>query len=299
MKRMRIARILDIDITVNRLLVLITGVLFLFGYGHQFAAVFLILLFHEGAHVMMARVLKLKVSEIELLPFGGMVKIESFFELNPNNEILIAAAGPAANLVLLLGYFLLIYIGVIQESTISLFFININLILAGFNLLPALPLDGGRIFRAILSKEMGMQKATRIASGGGFILALFLGMTGLYALYYRVINYTLFMMAAFLVYSALKERRTATYVLMRDITYKKETLLKDGSLPIREIVVLNSIPLKDVVRRFVPRRYHYIQVMDEHMGELGVLSESALIRGLMEYGLNIPVGRLIKKNSYL
>lgn len=289
---MRIARIRDIDITVSKLLILLIGLVFLTGNILEFAAVFLILFIHESAHVVMARWLKLHVSEIELLPFGGMVKIESAIELNPSHEILIAASGPAANLLLLLGYFLLIYIGAVAEGAISLFFINANLLLAGFNLLPALPLDGGRILRSILSREMGMKKATAIASGGGLVLALFLVMTGLYAVYYRVINYSLFLMAGFLVYSAVKERRTATYVMMRDISRKKEMLQKDGSLPARELVVLARMPLKHVLNRFVPQRYHYVRVIDEQMGELGVLSESQLVRGMMEYGINLPVGQL-------
>jgi len=292
---MHIARIFKIDIAVNIFLIPVAGLMLLLGNGKEFAAIFLILIVHETGHVLMARLLKLKVREIELLPFGGMVRIESIFELNPSNEIIIAAAGPVVNLAAILIYFLLIYTGAIPEGKESLFFIDANLFLAGFNLLPALPLDGGRILRAILSREMGIKRATRIAATGGLILALFLAMTGLYALYYRVINYNLFIMAVFLVYSALKERKSAAYVLMRDIAYKKESLLKDGSLPIREIIVLESLSLDAVMRRFVPRRYHYVKVVDEQLKEKGVLSESQIVGGVLNHSLNMPVSRLLNR----
>jgi stage IV sporulation protein FB len=292
---MHIARIFNIDIVINIFLIPVIGLVILFGNGKEFAAIFLILVIHEIGHVVMARFLRLNVREIELLPFGGMVRIESIFELNPSNEIIIAAAGPVVNLLAILIYFLLIYTGVIPEGSESLFFIDANLLLAGFNLLPALPLDGGRILRAILSRQMGIKRATRIAATGGLILALFLAMTGIYALYYRVINYMLFIMAIFLVYSALKERKSAAYVLMRDITYKKESLLKEGSLPIREIVVLETLPLDAVIRRFVPQRYHYIKVVDEQLKEKGVLSESQIVGGLLTYSLNMPISRLLNR----
>jgi len=292
---MRIGRILDIDIHISKYLLLLVAVFLITGRSGNLTAIFFILLVHEMSHVVAARLLKLKVYEIELLPFGGAVKIQSLFELNPVHEILVAAAGPLSNILLLLFYFGGIQAGWLPVSKPDQDFVNINLLLAGFNLMPALPLDGGRILRAVLARHMGIKRATQIASGMGLLLALALATAGLYGLYYRVFNYSLFILSGFLVYAAAKERRNATYVMLKDITYKKESLLKEGSMPIRNIAVLSGVPLRDVVKKFVPQRYHYIQVLDEQLREKGCLNESQIVNGILDYGAHVQVGRLLKK----
>ncbi len=294
---MRIARVLDIDIYINKFLLIITFITIITGNGREFAAIFLILLVHEFSHVIAARILQIKVSQIELLPFGGAVKLESFFEVNPNNEIVVALAGPVSNILMLTGCFILLNYNLIEKGYMTNLFININTMLAGFNLLPALPLDGGRILRGILTKEVGMKRATTIASNGGFILALFLIMTGVYGFYYRTINYSMFILAAFLIYSAIKERKSFTYVLLKDITGKKESLLREGSMHVREIAVLYNIPLKNIVKKFSPQKYHYVQVLDEQLNGIGELSEGQIVNGLLDYGINIPVASLLRKRA--
>ena len=123
-------------------------------------------------------------------------------------------------------------------------------------------------------------------------LALALATAGLYGLYYRVFNYSSLFYPV-LVYSAARKEESATYVMLKDITYKKESLLKEGSLPIRNIAVLSSLPLKDVVKKFVPQRYHYVQVLDEQLREKGCLNESEIVSGLLNLGAHAPVGRLL------
>jgi stage IV sporulation protein FB len=292
---MRIGTFFNIDIYISKYLLLLVAVIIITGHGGNLTALFFIFFIHEMSHVLAARLLGMKVEEIELLPFGGAVKVQSIFEMNPLHETLIAGAGPFSNILLLLFYFGGIQLGWISVGSPDPGFVNTNLMLAGFNLLPALPLDGGRILRALLAQQLGMKRATQIASGMGLLLALVLATAGVYGLYYRVFNYSLFILAGFLVYSAAKERRNATYVMLRDITYKKESLLKEGSLQIRNIAVLSSLPLKEVVKKFTPQRYHYIQVLDEQLREKGSLNEGEIVNGLMDHGPNATVGRLLRK----
>jgi septum site-determining protein MinD len=97
---MRIGRIFDIDIYISKYLLLLTAVLIIMGRSGNITAIFFIFLLHEMSHVLAARLLNLKVKEIELLPFGGAVRIQSLFELNPVHEIIVAAAGPFSNVLL-------------------------------------------------------------------------------------------------------------------------------------------------------------------------------------------------------
>jgi stage IV sporulation protein FB len=293
---MKLGILFGINIYINKLLVILIAIAIVLGEGTRLAIVFLVVFIHELAHVVMARALNLRVSEIELLPFGGVARIESFFEVNPRDEVYIAIVGPMSNVMLVLGCMALGKMGLIPSKDYD-FFIQANLMLAGFNLLPAFPLDGGRILRAILSRELGIKRATRITTIGGFVLALFLVMTGVYAIYYGIFNPTLFVMAGFLAYSAVKENRMATYVMVRDLTYKRDILIREGAIQSRELVVLYDLPLKDVIKKFVPHRYHSIVLVDEQLRPRGYLTEKDIVDGLMDHGLNVPVFRLLAQSS--
>ncbi|MEW7289990.1 site-2 protease family protein [Aquimarina sp. 2304DJ70-9] len=147
---------------------------------------FVCVVFHEFGHILTARKFGVTTKKITLLPIGGVASMDTIPE-NPRQELLIALAGPAVNIAIAM--FLLLFVRVSfffdqdpnqLESTLShvtaqnliiyLFFANIAL--AIFNFIPAFPMDGGRVLRAILAMKMDRVTATNIASGIGQFLAL-------------------------------------------------------------------------------------------------------------------------------
>ncbi|MFY9177837.1 MAG: M50 family metallopeptidase [Caldicoprobacterales bacterium] len=290
---MKIGSLFGVDVNISITLVVLIVIAVFLGNGTVIATIFFVFMAHETAHVLAARALKMNVREIELLPFGGAVRIESVFELDPINEIYIALAGPAINIVLLLGYSAFQNLGIISTNNNDTF-ARANLILAVFNLLPALPLDGGRVLRAILARDIGMKKATTVAAYGGLILSLFLAMTGFYAIYMKIFNPNFFLLSGFLAYSAFKEKRTASYIAVRDIAFKRDIIAKEGALTTRELIVLYDIPLKEVIKSFVPHRYHFVKVVDHSLRVWGYLDETEIVNGIMDYGINVQIGRLLQ-----
>jgi len=165
--------------------------------------VFLCIILHEIGHAFMALSLNLEVKNIILLPFGGLTHIESVPD-RPWHEFLIAIAGPLVNLalVIILTPILIfsvspillndlasspvtvvdtIIISFFQHNTLIgliMLLIVANLVLFGFNLIPAFPLDGGRILRAILTLFFSSSHATRIAIGVGMLIAVLLMVVG-------------------------------------------------------------------------------------------------------------------------
>jgi Zn-dependent protease len=116
-------------------------------------------LLHELGHALVARRLGVYISGIELSFFGGAAKMQDM-PRSANHEVAIAAAGPAVSLMLGgLG----LGLGAALHASIFLWFGWINLVLAAFNLIPALPMDGGRILRALLSRKVSFVRATDIA----------------------------------------------------------------------------------------------------------------------------------------
>lgn len=159
----RIARLFGIPVEARFSFLAMLGAVLLFMGG--FSGLFVVLLafssvvLHELGHALVARKLGVFVSGIDLHFFGGVAKLASQPK-SERDEIAIAAAGPAVSFVLAgLGMALYFATGFAVFELLAL----VNLVIAVFNLIPALPMDGGRILRAILSKRFGHQRATEYA----------------------------------------------------------------------------------------------------------------------------------------
>lgn len=145
--------------------------------------VFSIVVAHEFGHILAARRFGFKTRDVILSPIGGMARLEGV-PSKPHQEMIVAAAGPAVNLVLaglgLLVQPLAFSSGVLTGALLG-WFVTINLALLVFNLIPALPMDGGRILRAALSTRLGRVRATEIAAKVARWSALFMALYAIYS----------------------------------------------------------------------------------------------------------------------
>jgi Zn-dependent protease len=153
---------------------------------------FLCVVLHELGHALTAKRFGIGTRKITLLPIGGVALLDKMPE-KPGQELLVALAGPAVNVVIAILLSLFIpfksYFGMDPSrlegflnttgfQSLLLFLFIANIMLAVFNMIPAFPMDGGRVFRALLSFKLGRVKATEIASGLGQILAILFFMLG-------------------------------------------------------------------------------------------------------------------------
>ncbi|ANM30228.1 hypothetical protein ABI59_12525 [Acidobacteria bacterium Mor1] len=148
-------------------------------------AIFACVLFHEFGHALMARRFGVATRDITLLPIGGLARLERMPD-KPRQELWVALAGPAVNLFLAAAFALLLLLtgeaplsGSLVEGSLMQRLVIANLAIFAFNLIPAFPMDGGRILRALLASGGSYVRATRVAAGVGKGMALLLGIAGL------------------------------------------------------------------------------------------------------------------------
>lgn len=298
----RIGRIAGIDVYVHFTFLLLLGWVALAHYlDHGDLAeamgglVFILVLFgivvlHELGHALAARRYGIRTRDITLLPIGGVARLERMPE-DPKQELVVALAGPAVNVVLAAGIYLGLALGhglaplgevlrVGGNFLSQLFWVNVSL--AVFNLLPAFPMDGGRVLRALLAMRLDYVRATQVAASVGQGMAILFGFLGLFY------NPFLVFIALFVWLGAAQE---ASLVQMRSAL--------DG-IPIMRAMITDfralrpDDPLARAVEHVVAGFQQDFPVVE---GDrlVGVLTRNDLTTALGRYGPEARVGDVMQR----
>lgn len=252
-------------------------------------ALFGCVVLHELGHALMARRFGVPTADITLLPIGGVARLQKVPE-KPQEEFLVAIAGPLVNVVIVL----LLYLAGVRAQIIQtdeailltggfwgrLMLVNIFLVL--FNLLPAFPMDGGRVLRSLLAMTMDYNRATRIAASIGQMMALGFAFLGLQS------NPLLLLIALFVWIGAGSEAA--------DVQQKTE--LRD--VPVREAMLTDyqtlvpTDPLSRAAELLLAGSQQEFPVLDD--GQIiGVLTRQALLRGLSHGGRDAAVSEYLDR----
>lgn len=259
-----------------------------------FAVIFIILLFvcvllHEFGHVFAARRYGIRTPDITLLPIGGLASLERMPE-KPSQEVIVALAGPAVNVVI--AFVLVAFAGArldpaalnLMENPASDMLARVaiaNIALVVFNLIPAFPMDGGRVLRALLAMRMGFVRATRVAAVVGQSFAIFLGFIGLLG------NPLLILIAVFVYLAATAESQ---YVEMRSLA--RGYLARDAMITRFEALSPTSTA-DDAVALLLRTTQQEFPVLDQSTRLQGIVTRDTLIEVLRDRGGSTPVAEFM------
>ena len=297
-----IFRIAGIQLRIHVTFVLLIAWL-AFGYyaqgGSPAAAegvIFVLLLFlcvvlHEFGHALAAKAFGINTPDITLLPIGGVARLERMPE-EPKQELVIAVAGPAVNVVIALGLFVAggsfinPFVNPAAPERVGLVsqLLIINVLLVAFNLLPAFPMDGGRVLRALLATRMSYARATQIAATVGQGFAFVFGFIGL------IWNPFLIFIALFVYIGATQE---AALAQMKDVSRRFPV----SSAMVREFRTLpENATLEEAVDALLATSQHDFPVVDETGTVAGVLTRHDLIAALRKNDPALRVGDVMRRN---
>jgi Zn-dependent protease len=243
-------------------------------------AVFGCILLHEFGHIFMARRFGVRTPDVILLPIGGVARLERIPD-EPKQELLIALAGPAVTAAIALILYAIIRLsgddaglGDLSPNRPFLsLLMNVNVYLLLFNLIPAFPMDGGRVLRALLASRMGLVRGTRVAAMLGQILATLGGLYGI------TTGHPLLVLVAFFVFLGASAEAQAV-----------ETRAAGDGLQVSQMMVTDfrTIPvhatLGDAVDLLLSGEQREFPVVDNGGRIEGILTRDNLIRGLSKLG---------------
>jgi Zn-dependent protease len=251
-------------------------------------AVFACVVAHEYGHALTARRYGIGTQDITLLPIGGVARLREI-PSDPIQELVVAIAGPAVNVVIaiLIGAGLIAYGAlaaaawtVTQELSGVQFWqtlMAINIFLVLFNAIPAFPMDGGRVLRALLAMRMNRVSATDIAASIGQVIAIGFGVLGLFG------NPLLILIAFFIYFGA---RGEAEHV-------RRTTLI--GDLPVRAAMIANFAtvdalqPLVSIRDRLLEGMQQDFPVLDPNGLPVGMLYRIDAIRVIQQKGAEATI----------
>jgi stage IV sporulation protein FB len=251
---------------------------------------FLCVLLHELGHASAARVFGIPTPDITLLPIGGVARLQRMPD-KPGQEIVVALAGPAVNV--LLGALLVTVGGAVidpaqlqhlTDGGLANRLAAVNVTLAAFNLIPAFPMDGGRVLRSLAAMVTSYGRATRIAAGIGQGFAFLFGLLGLFT------NPMLLFIALFLYLGASQEAAVAG---MKDLA---------DWLPVSDAMVTRFVPLPlastigEAVEILLHTSQHEFPVVDESGRVYGIVTRDDIIRALRQDGPRLPVVEAMRRD---
>jgi Zn-dependent protease/predicted transcriptional regulator len=258
-------------------------------------ALFACVVLHEFGHALTAKHYKIKTRDITIYPIGGIASLENMPE-KPMQELLVALAGPAVNVVI--AAVLWIYLksaglmpdmetlkqaGRMENLSIAFNLLVANIGLAVFNLIPAFPMDGGRILRAILAFRMKRARATRIAAVIGQFLAIVFVFLGFFY------NFWLVFIGLFVYLGAGSE---AAYESMRNMLAGNTV---QSVLMTRFTALSPEDNLEKAVHLLLEGQEQDFLVVSEGQVQ-GVLTRKELIHGLSAFGKSAPISNIMRED---
>lgn len=282
---------------VSPLFLLLVAASWLGGYFELFAIAYCSALIHELTHIFAARRLNIPVARIEVLPFGICGRLGVEFIRSPKNELLVAIAGPLASGALALIFWAAAqYLpGLVQHEELREWLEygrNVNFSLMLLNLMPTLPLDGGRVVKALLSELLGVIRAYNIVLRLSRVVIAVIIAFAVILLLVSDFNFSLIMIGVFLLGSLSAEQKNISIISLKEILYHKNKLHNSGLCRSERLATDSRTPARQFLRRISSNKYYVIDVVDDNGRITKSVTESQVLSALINRSIRLSFGEV-------
>ncbi|MBU3202721.1 M50 family metallopeptidase [Clostridium algidicarnis] len=264
-------------------------IMFMVGFHKSFFISLFWVFVHEFSHALMAKFLGVKKVKIKITPIGFSMTGDEFKDISFAKEVAIVIAGPAANIIIAL-IFYLIY----KSYHFDIFEISMktNLVLGCFNLLPALPLDGSRLLNLCLQRKYTCKKAHKIKVNTSMIIGALIFSYFIFLVFNKILNISLGLLSFFIINISYKEKGRIVYIIIGDIMKKKVKFLKNRCIENKSLCISYKYTLLETLSLIDKNKYYTFVVLEDDMKVIDIVYEQEIIEGLKSYG-NITLDEYI------
>lgn len=278
-------RFLDIEIYWS--VVVLWLVAFRFAFLHRLLVAYGLTAMHECAHIAVTRRLGIKIEKVEILPFGITARLCDEGIKRTSDEIIIAVAGPLSNfLIAFMAYGL-------ADGWWQTYIVCTSLVIGVFNLIPALPLDGGRILKAILVSRYGCIRGYGVTMKVTAFCGVAIVVVGVWVLYITGFNFSFLIIGAFLVANITEEIKASKIIVMKDILYSRRKLKETRHQRCGVMVVTDEQKAFEVLSAITYDKYYLINITDINGKILNTITETSFVEGLAVLGMNTSMRKFV------
>ena len=282
-----------VSISINPLIIPVLLILYFLGELASYMIVLACAFLHELGHVLTAKLLKLKTISIEVLPVGITARIEMSDYRHLGREVLLYLSGPLTNVILALLIILLMKENHFINYELGYYIVLINLCLAGLNLLPAIPLDGGKILNSILCFHFSCFKAYHLCIKMSKASVAMMFAVAVYILI-KTMNITFFLVCMFLIGYIYRNRDMFQSRFLMDLLFKKGMLKRKNIIKTKIITAHTMTKIIDVIREFALGYFYSIVVINEEMKIITILGEMEIIDHIFICGAEGTIGNILE-----
>lgn len=257
-------------------------ILIIFGWRIDVLLSFIFILIHELSHYAVAKLYNVETEKIVVHPLGAAIELENVDYLPQKKEIILFVVGPLVNLILAVIFYGL-YTGY-ESSDLLLKCSEINITLSMFNLLPAIPLDGAKILKSVLSIHTLYKEAHTIVVYISYVLGVIFIGGFIFLCFYKKINIFMLIIGIMILIESRRQKKEVMYIIMGDVVKKRYRFIKKRYIMNNFISVYYKEQLLKLLSFTEKNKYYIFIILDDDMKRIAEITEQEVVEALKLYG---------------
>jgi len=236
---------------------------------------------HELGHYIASAAFRCPPEHMELTAFGALAAMEGYRFVTPRKQFAIALCGPLFNLLFLLLLMSLFYLNIATAFMMALF--KANLLLIVFNLLPILPMDGGRMLQSLLERCIDRQASGRLLANIGMVCGILVDSVAIAGMiFFKTANFSMLITGIYLIYAAKRTKENALAAYLHSIVLNRARLEQRGVTPVSLIAASSKLKVCELMEKLPLGQHVRIIVVDEStLKEMGEVKQEKIEEAIL------------------